>query len=117
MVMIWNKQKEEWDNKGTDPQFHPFRRWAWEKLAQAKNHIASVLSNNYSTQHFYEIIEWYMDSEFVSVSDYRYGDWEYSSCAGFVRRWLIQHERMIRARSTSDNVQKIEKMGVWQAVI
>lgn len=116
MVTIYNLVVKEWDNKGAHPEFHRLRRWAWNNLAQAKNHVATVLSNNYRSASFYEIIAWYLCANFL-IETHPKGDataHEYANCSGYVRRWLADHERMIRCSSTPEVVKKIEALGVWK---
>ena len=111
MVMIYNSILDEWDNKGAEPYFHHLRRWAWNTLGQAKSHVATVLGSNYRSINFYDIIAWYLDAEFLTETlsvPHR------TSCVGYVRRWLADHERSIRHGSPPSVVDRIEALGVWK---
>lgn len=115
MVMIYNPAIDEWDNQGIGSNFHHLRRWAWDKLAQAKCHIAGVLDAYCRTTIFDSIVEWYLNAEFIqeTIPGDRI-ELLHTPCAGYVRRWLADRERMIRRGATPDVVSYIEKLGVWQ---
>ena len=115
MVMIYNSVLDEWDNKGAEPYFHHLRRWAWNTLGQAKSHVATVLSSNYRSMNFYDIIAWYLGAEFIqeTIPGDRI-ELLHTPCTGYVRRWLADHERSIRHSSPPSVVDKIEALGVWK---
>lgn len=111
MVMIYNSVLDEWDNKGAEPYFHHLHRWAWNTLGQAKSHVATVLGSNYRSMNFYDIIAWYLGAEFLAETCTVLNR---TSCTGYVRRWLADHERSIRHGSPPSVVDRIEALGVWK---
>ena len=115
MIMIYNPVLDEWDNKGIGSNFHHLRRWAWDRLAQAKCHISGVLDAYCRTCIFDSIVEWYMNAEFIreTIPGDRI-ELLHTPCAGYVRRWLADHERSIRHGSPPSVVDRIEALGVWK---
>lgn len=111
MIMIFNPVHRQWDNKGAYADFHRFRRWAWDTLNQAKNHIAACLSHNYHRPNFFNIVSWYLDANFVHEDET--GKFVGTPAAGHVRRWLAEKEGMIKHYAHPEVVREIEALGVW----
>ena len=67
MFIIKNRVNGEYDTKGLCKPMDTVNRSSWNKLAQAKNHVAQKITTVYYSKLQY--VDWYIDADYMEIDE------------------------------------------------
>jgi hypothetical protein len=66
MFIIKNRVNGEYDSRGLYKSMDTVNRSSWNKLAQAKNHVAQKVTAYYNHLQY---VDWYIDADYIEIDE------------------------------------------------
>lgn len=66
MFIIKNRVTGEYDTRGLYNSMNKFNKSSWNKLAQAKSHVAQKVTVYYNRLQY---VDWYIDADYIEIDE------------------------------------------------